>query len=355
MKIPSFNRIAHIGIEVLDIYTMELFYRKIGFVPIYRYVSRNTSGLRTVMLEKELCILELLKRHDNSITTKRDIFHISFKSNNIKSDFDRLKELKVDNLKPIRETGDGFLEFSFTDPEGNLIEVSQRKNKPPSYSIEAVIFDLDGTLIDSEENYYEADRRLLKEYGIDFTLEMKKEYIGSGNLEMMRKIKRLYKINDTVETLLRKKNSYYIEIARKNTRVYPEMLKFLKLLKKSNYPLAVASGSSPEILEELLTITGLKEYFSAIVSAEDVQRGKPAPDIFLESARSLNIPPENCVVIEDSQYGVEAAKRAFMYCIAIPYIIDKPLPDSFIMSDLLFENGTKSFKALQALHWIKQF
>ncbi len=218
--------------------------------------------------------------------------------------------------------------------------------------IQAVIFDLDGTLIDSEKFYYKADHRLMKEYGIDLTPEIKNDY-GCGNLDMMRMMKDRFFLQDSPETLLKKKNDYYMEMARNNTVVYPKTFRLLKKLNTDGYPLALASGSSPEVLKELLENTGLKDYFTLIISSEEVDQGKPDPQIFLESAHRLNILPQNCVVIEDSPQGVEAAKRAFMMCIAIPSIIKKPLHENFLLADLLFENGMESFDDIIAFRWIK--
>lgn len=196
--------------------------------------------------------------------------------------------------------------------------------------IKAVIFDLDGTLIDSEPNYFEAERKLLAEYGINnFDFEMKKRYVGKSTKDIFEDLKKKYYIEESLETLTKKKNKYYLDIAKNNTVVFPEMRNFLNLLKANNYPIALASGSSPEIIEEILLITQLTGIFDAILSSESIKKGKPAPDVFLETAKLLKIPPENCLVLEDSNYGVEAAKSAFMYCIAIPYFTGEPLAESF--------------------------
>jgi beta-phosphoglucomutase-like phosphatase (HAD superfamily) len=96
--------------------------------------------------------------------------------------------------------------------------------------IDSVIFDFDGTLADSEPNYYEADRLLMAEYGIDFTFEMKKEFIGRGNSGMMKTLHERYNLPGTVEDMIRRKNELYLEIALKNTPIYPEMLAFIKML-----------------------------------------------------------------------------------------------------------------------------
>ncbi|MGA8942536.1 MAG: HAD family phosphatase, partial [Thermoactinomyces sp.] len=145
--------------------------------------------------------------------------------------------------------------------------------------IQAVIFDLDGTLIDSEPNYFEAERKLLAEYGINhFDFEMKKRYVGKSTKDIFQDLKKKYCIEESLETLIKKKNKYYLDIARNNTVVFPEMRNFLNMLKENNYPLALASGSSPEIIEEILLITQLNGIFDVILSSESINKGKPAPD-----------------------------------------------------------------------------
>lgn len=219
--------------------------------------------------------------------------------------------------------------------------------------IKAVIFDLDGTLVDSEPNYLAADQKLFAEYGfMDYTREIHSKYIGFGSKEMMEDMQQKYPINESIENLLAKKNRYYIEIARKRTVVFPEMLKFLQLLVSQDYPVALASGSSPEVIQTVLSITDLAKYFKIVLSAENVKCGKPEPDIFIETAKRLGIAAEECLVIEDSQYGVEAAKRASMYCIALPSPTVTPLHDYFSKADLLFKNGIAEFSATQSMEWL---
>jgi HAD superfamily hydrolase (TIGR01509 family) len=214
------------------------------------------------------------------------------------------------------------------------------------------IFDLDGTIIDSEENYYEADRQLFAGYGIDFTPAMKTRFIGTGNYEMMKQIKLEYKFTETAEELLVKKNKLYLSIAIGHTTVYPAMLRLIEILHGKGCPLAIASGTSPDVIDAFLVDCKIKQYFPVVVSAEMVERGKPAPDVFLETARRCKARPADCVVFEDAQYGVMAARSAGMRCVAIPYIIEKPLPDCFYNADLLFEDGMQSFSAEAVLTWL---
>jgi len=352
-------KLDHIGIEVRDLFSMELFYRKVlGFRPVYHYLSKNSPGLRTVFLERDGVSLELLERPRHaSFLLDRSVSpnHISIEVQNVDGSYARLASLHHPGMtiRPPRDTGDGFREAELRDPEGNVIELSTRVKPPPRCRVSAVIFDVDGTLLDSEENYYLADKKLLERYGITFSKEDKERYIGGSNRDMMLDLKRRFALPESAEELGELKNMLYLEIAMTSTRVYPEMKRFLQLVREDGTPVAVASGSSPPVLERLLAAVDLEKELDVVVSAEEVSRGKPAPDIFLETARRLGVQPQECVVVEDSQYGVEAARRAFMRCIAVPYLVEKPLADSFIMADLLFEGGMREFSAEEAFSWVK--
>ena len=353
-------KLDHVGIEVLDLFTEELFYRTaLGFSPRYRYVSRNSPGLRTVFLERDGVSLELLERPRGPDFLERRASapdHLSFEVDDVDREFARLSALGFPRmmLKAPRDTGDGFREAEIRDPEGNVVELSTRIRPEPRYPIRAAIFDLDGTLLDTEDNYYEADRRVLAEHGILFSKEEKRRYIGGSSWDMMVDVQRRFELPVTPEELVLRKNALYLEVARGATAVYPKMARLLELVRARGLPVAIASGSSPGVLRTLLEAVGLLPGIGVVVSAEEVPRGKPHPDVFEEAARRLGVPAHECVVIEDSRHGVEAAKRAFMRCIAVPYLTDQPLPDRFVMSDLLFDGGMESFDADAAFRWIEE-
>ncbi|MFJ4922993.1 HAD family hydrolase [Streptomyces sp. NPDC088725] len=219
--------------------------------------------------------------------------------------------------------------------------------------IQAVIFDLDGTLVDSEPNYYEAGRRLLAHYGVqDFSWEHHSRFIGISTLETLEALRAEYAIDVPLETLLAEKNRLYLELVRASTEVFPEMRTFVEQLHGSGVPMAVASGSSGEAIDVALERTGLAAYFTTTVSAEEVPRGKPEPDVFLEAARRLGADPARCLVLEDAEPGVAAAHAAGMPCIAIPYVRGTASQPAYRTAGLLFPGGQAEFTARAALDWI---
>ncbi|WP_405946368.1 HAD family phosphatase [Streptomyces prunicolor] len=217
----------------------------------------------------------------------------------------------------------------------------------------SVIFDLDGTLVDSEPNYYEATRQTLAEHGVpDFTWAQHERFVGISTQETLVLLKERHGLKPPVEELLAETNRRYLALARAATRVYPEMRKFVELLAAEGVPMAVASGSSPEAIEAILTGTGLDASLRTVVSADEVAHGKPAPDVFLEAARRLGAAPADCVVLEDAAPGAAAAHAAGMRCIAIPYVTAQADAPEFASAGLLLRGGQAEFNAQGAYDWL---
>ncbi|WP_369193907.1 HAD family hydrolase [Streptomyces djakartensis] len=217
----------------------------------------------------------------------------------------------------------------------------------------SVIFDLDGTLVDSEPNYYEAGRQTLAAHGVpDFTWADHERYVGISTQETVADWKDRYALEATVEELLAAKNRRYLELARGATRVYPQMRAFVDLLAAEGVPMAVASGSSPEAIAAVLTGTGLDAHLHTVVSADEVAHGKPAPDVFLEAARRLGASPADCVVLEDAAPGAAAAHAAGMRCIAVPYVPAQAGAPEFATAGLLLRGGQQEFTARGAYDWL---
>ncbi|MEU8841162.1 HAD family phosphatase [Streptomyces roseus] len=217
----------------------------------------------------------------------------------------------------------------------------------------SVIFDLDGTLVDSEPNYYESGRRTLARHGVpDFTWEQHARFIGIGTLETLQILRERYAIGAPVEQLLAEQNAAYLELARAGTETFPEMRKFVERLHAEGIPMAVASGSSREAIDAVLAGTGLDALLTTAVSAEEVAQGKPAPDVFLEAARRLGAAPADCVVVEDAAPGARAAHAAGMSCVAIPYVPATAHDPAFTGAGLLFRGGQRDFSAETAYDWL---
>ncbi|MEV3970612.1 HAD family phosphatase [Streptomyces sp. NPDC050698] len=217
----------------------------------------------------------------------------------------------------------------------------------------SVIFDLDGTLVDSEPNYYEAGRQTLAAYGVhDFTWADHERYVGISTQETVTDWKERYRLPASVDELLAAKNRRYLELARGGTRAYPQMRAFVELLAAEGVPMAVASGSSPQAIAAVLTGTGLDAHLRTVVSADEVAHGKPAPDVFLEAARRLGAAPSDCVVLEDAAPGAAAAHAAGMRCIAIPYVPAQAGAPEFATADLLLPGGQEEFTARSAFDWL---
>lgn len=212
----------------------------------------------------------------------------------------------------------------------------------------SVIFDLDGTLVDSEPNYYEASRELLAEHGVAYTWADNERYVGIGTQETLATWKDRYGIGVPVAELLAELDRRYLALARADTHVFPEMRKFVERLHGAGVPMAVASGSSRPAIEAILSGTGLDAFLTTVVSADEVDHGKPAPDVFLAAAELLGADPADCVVLEDAAPGAAAAHAAGMRCIAIPYVTAHADQPAFASAELLLRGGQAEFTAQAA-------
>ncbi|CAM5613231.1 HAD family hydrolase [Streptomyces pilosus] len=219
----------------------------------------------------------------------------------------------------------------------------------------SVLFDLDGTLVDSEPNYYEAGRRTLAEYGVpEFSWAEHERYVGISTRETVADWRRRYGLSAPVEELVEVKNRHYLKLAGASTRVFPEMRAFVELLAADGVPMAVASGSTPEAIGAILSGTGLDALVRTVVSADEVAHGKPAPDVFLEAARRLGADPADCVVVEDAAPGAAAAHAAGMRCIAVPYVAAQAGAPEFATAALLVRGGQEEFTARAAHVWLAE-
>jgi HAD superfamily hydrolase (TIGR01509 family) len=181
----------------------------------------------------------------------------------------------------------------------------------------AVIFDMDGVIVDSEPRHERAFREVFHEmgygetHGMDFTA-----YYGRSDRALWLDFVSKHQPAQPLEELVAWKQGRFLEILRRDEPIFAALPELLAKLAR-RYRLAVASGSYHPVIDEVLAMKNLRRFFPVVVSVQDVGRGKPAPDVFLRTAELLGVPPAECCVIEDAQAGVEAALAAGMEVIAI--------------------------------------
>lgn len=182
--------------------------------------------------------------------------------------------------------------------------------------IRAVIFDMDGVIIDSEPLHFKSDQLTMKYFGKDISCGELNHYVGVSNSVMWTDLQKKYNIDASVQTLM-EKQSYYKKSLVGNKKLEPivGITSLLDEIKESGLKIGLASSSNRDFIVLILKNLGIIDYFSVIVSGEDVDKSKPEPDIFLKAAEKLDVHPKDCLVIEDAQHGVKAAKLAGMTCI----------------------------------------
>lgn len=183
--------------------------------------------------------------------------------------------------------------------------------------IAAIIFDMDGVIVDSEPLHERAFRDVFAEigyagtHGVDFPA-----YYGKSDRVVWQDFIARHRPPHSLDELLGRKESRFVMLLKQEEPIFDGLPELLEKAAR-RWPLGLASGSRHSTIDAVLALRGLRNHFKAIVSSEDVARGKPAPDIFLRTAELLDVPAEKCRVIEDSSAGVEAARAAGMTVIAI--------------------------------------
>ena len=193
--------------------------------------------------------------------------------------------------------------------------------------LRAVIFDFDGVITDSEVLHLRAFNQSLVPYGIEIsTKDYYTNYLGYSDFDCYKILidKGLLKINEQqIGDIIKVKSKIFDELTKTEGRTIEGVHEFLQMLEENNIPMAICSGSLLVEIEIMLEESGLRHFFTEIVSAEQVKKGKPHPDGFLLSLKKLNkkspspIAANECIVIEDSHWGLQAGKAAGMHTIAV--------------------------------------
>lgn len=180
----------------------------------------------------------------------------------------------------------------------------------------AVIFDMDGVLIDSVRFHWQAMNQVLAKYGIHIEDSQLRNYIGQSVVHQLNQISEKFNTPLDVDVIVEELKPIKEEL-QKGIRPKEGVVQLLDLLSESKVPIAVGTSSTTLDTDRKLTDAGILDYFDVLVTHDDVTKHKPDPTVYLTAVEKLNAQPSNCVVFEDAPSGILAAKRAGMICIAV--------------------------------------
>ncbi len=201
--------------------------------------------------------------------------------------------------------------------------------------MKAVIFDMDGVIIDSEPLHIKLEMELLEELGGKITKEEHSAFVGTTDYHMWSTLKDRFRIEEPLEEIIDMKRRRFIENIHLVCLV-DNFEQFVNILYGEGYRMGLASSNNRKIVDIVMDRFKLDKYLEVSISGEDVSQGKPHPEIFLKAAKKMNVEPSSCLVIEDAENGVIAAKAAGMKCIGLksPYAIGQDLSQA----DLIVSN-----------------
>ena len=185
-------------------------------------------------------------------------------------------------------------------------------------TIHAVIFDLDGVLADSEPWWNEIDAKLLAEHGVTYRGEYHQNVLGVNYRLAIEFYKKAFKLSAPTEEMMKRRGEIATEFFADRVALFPQVKAVLEELRQMKLPLAVATSSVSASARPFLDRHQLTPLFEVIATGDEVERGKPAPDIYLHTAEKLGVETSVCLVIEDSLSGIAAAKAAKMRVAGIP-------------------------------------
>ena len=209
--------------------------------------------------------------------------------------------------------------------------------------IKAVIFDMDGIIVDTEPLSQEVDELIFqKEFNITVG-DTYFETVGIKEVDAMQFYINHFGLDINAEDLVRKKRAVYIELLKEKASPIQGSVELINSIKR-RYRLALASSATVEYVRTVLKKLTIEDAFEVIVTGDDVTNGKPDPEIYLLAASKLGLDPSKCLVLEDAEKGVKAAKNAGMKCIAVPTEFTKNL--NFSKADVVINTMTEVHKYL---------
>lgn len=214
----------------------------------------------------------------------------------------------------------------------------------------AIIFDMDGVVVNTEPIGYGANQKMYKALGITVPDEVYATFMGNSDKNIIQKLKELYKLEKSHEELLEEKYKYYFEAFDNATDLdlLPGVKDLIIDLHSNGMKLLLASSASKRKIEKVFTRFGLHPYFDATISGEDFEFSKPHPAIFLEAVEKSGFTKEECLIIEDSTNGIKAAKAAGVYCIG--YKSEHSMGQDTSLADMVITDFNQlDFEKIQGL------
>jgi HAD superfamily hydrolase (TIGR01509 family) len=202
--------------------------------------------------------------------------------------------------------------------------------------IDAVVFDLDGVIVDSEHVWDEMRRQLAEERGGRWNDRASRDMMGMSSVEWSQYMHDVIGLEESPEEINKEVVRRLEAIYRERLPLIPGAVEAVRAL-AARWPLGLASSSNRELIDLVLEVSSLDRYFGVTVSSEEVPRGKPAPDVYLAAAQRLEAAPERCAAVEDSEKGILSGRAAGMRVIAIPNPHFPPAPEALGEADVVLD------------------
>ena len=214
---------------------------------------------------------------------------------------------------------------------------------------EAVVFDNDGLLLDTEEAWTRAERDLFERHGQEFTMEHKRALLGNAKDVAAAKLEAMLGLPGQGGRLMAELHELVMEEALAGVPPRPGSVELLEALREDGQNVGLASNSTRPFVERVLEVSGIPaESFAVLVTADDVDHPKPAPDLYLAACSALAAEPGRAVALEDSQPGISSARAAGMFVIGVPYFDDQTLEGASLTATSLADPRVSAALGLQA-------
>ncbi|NLS93213.1 MAG: HAD family phosphatase [Planctomycetaceae bacterium] len=202
--------------------------------------------------------------------------------------------------------------------------------------IEAVAFDLDGLMFNTEDVYWKVGSELMRRRGREYTQELSNAIMGRPPQVCFEKMIEWHSLDDTWEAMAAESEKVFVSMLDDGVDAMPGMLDLLNALERAAIPKAICTSSSPEVVEAVLSRFGMRPRFEFVLTAADITRGKPHPQIYQKAAQRFGIDPHHLLVLEDSQTGCTAAAASGAFTVAVPAGLSRQ--HDFSMADLVADS-----------------